>query len=318
MNRITQSKGFKLLVTAICILLVLALITAGNSTVGGLFTSFIASPLQRAAVDLTSSISGSTPDPRTREELVEENSILRDENRRLSDMLVNYYDIKKENEELYKFYGIKQENKDFSVVPATVISRDPNENFYGFILDKGTTDGVQPGDPVMTDSGLAGYVCEVSLRSCKVSSILSPAVQIGVVDKKTEDEGVITGDPSYCENGLTLMKNIPADGKIKSGDIVVTSGYGGIYPKNIKIGTVSKLTLDSYTGTPVAVIKPFENVKTISSAAIIIDFSGKGVVEEFSQASDASEVSDTSEASASSEASEGSDASSNVSSEPAD
>lgn len=292
MNRITSGKGFKVLITIVCILLVFALITAGNSTVGGLFLDFVVTPLQKVATDALGQVEDNIPDTRTKEELSEENKLLRDENRRLNEMLVDYYDLKKENDELYKFYGIKQQNEDFSVVPSTVISRDPNENFFGFVLDKGSNDGVELGAPVMTDNGLVGYVSELGMMSCKVTSILSPDAQIGVIDKKTENEGIVTGEPEYSENGLVLMKNIAADNNIKSGDIVVTSGYGGIYPKNLRIGTVSKLTLDSYTGTAVAVIKPFEDVRKISNAAIIINFSGKGEIEEFKQSSDDTEATD--------------------------
>ncbi len=279
MNRVTSGKGFKLLITVVCILLVLALITAGNSTVGGIFSSYVLAPLQRAAADFFHSAEKTITPRKSAEELELENSELVSENRRLNDMLVEYYDLKKENEELYKFYDIKKANEDFSVVPSTVIARDPNENFYGFTVDKGSTDGVQLGDPVMTENGLVGYISELSFKTSKVAPILSPNVQVGVIDKRTGDEGVITGDSSYADSGLSLMKNISAQNSINTGDIIVTSGYGGLYPKNLKIGTVSRLTLDSYTGTPEAVIKPFEDVKTISSAAIIINFSGKGEIE---------------------------------------
>ena len=289
MNQVTSGKGFKVLITVVCILLVMALITAGNTTVGGLFTGFILMPLQKVAADVTGTAADAVKPARSAEELEEENSALREENKRLNDMLVEYYDLKKENDELYKFYDIKKNNEDFSVVPATVISRDPNENFYGFILDKGSADGVSVNDPVMTDNGLAGYVCELSIKSCKVTSILSPAASIGAVDKKTGDEGIMTGEPEYSDSGIAVMKNISAQNAIRTGDIVVTSGYGGLYPKNIKIGTISKMTLDGYTGTPVAVIKPFEDVRTITTAAIIINFSGKGEVEEFSQESSEAE-----------------------------
>lgn len=284
MNRITSGKGFKVLITIVCILLVLALVTAGNDTIGGLVTGYILTPLRRAAADFTNSAEDAITPPKSIEELEEENSALREENKKLNDMLVEYYDIKKENEELYKFYDIKKNNEDFSVIPSTVISRDPNENFYGFIVDKGSADGIELNDPVMTDNGLVGYVSEVSLKSSKVTALISPAAKIGVVDKKTGDEGIITGDPELSDSGITLMKNISSQNTIKSGDIIVTSGYGGMYPKNIKIGTVSKITLDSYTGTPQAVIKPFEDVRKITSAAIIVNFSGKGEVEEFSSA----------------------------------
>lgn len=283
MNKVTSGKGFKVLITTVCVLLVLALITAGNSTVGGIVTGYIINPLLRVTADFTNSAEEAVTPPKSTDELERENSELKEENRRLNDMLVEYYDLKKENDELYKFYNIKKNNEDFSVIPSTVISRDPNENFYGFILDKGSADGVKLNDPVMTDNGLVGYVSEVSHKSCKVTSIVSPAAQVGAVDKKTSDEGVVTGSPEYSDRGIAVMKNISAQNAMKSGDIVVTSGYGGMYPKNIKIGTISKLDYDDYTGMPIAVIKPFEDVRDITSAAIISNFSGKGDIEVLEQ-----------------------------------
>ena len=72
------------------------------------------------------------------------------------------------------------------------------------------------------------------------------------------------------------MKNLSAEHHLKVGDIVTTSGYGGIYPQNILIGTVSNITIDRYTGLPMAEIRPFEDARELTSAAIIVNFSGKG------------------------------------------
>ena len=281
MNKVTSGKGFKVLITLICIMLVLALITAGNSTVGGLVNGFLIAPLQRVAADFTHSAGEAVTPPKSSEELMKENSELEAENRRLNDLLVEYYDLKKENDELYKFYNIKKNNEDFSVIPSTVIARDPNENFYGFILDKGSADNVEINDPVMTENGLVGYVSEVSLKSCKVTALISPASQVGTVDKRTSDEGVVTGTPALCDEGMAVMKNIPTTNSIRSGDIIVTSGYGGMYPANLKIGIVPMVSLDDYTGMPSALVKPFEDVRDITSAAIIVDFSGKGEIQGF-------------------------------------
>lgn len=285
MNKVTSGKGFKVLLTTVCILLVVALITAGNSTVGGLFTAFVITPLQRVAADFTHSAEEDIAPPKNVEELEAENSRLTEENRRLNDILVEYYDLKRENEELYRFYNIKKNNADFSVIPSTVIARDPNENFYGFILDKGTADGVELNDPVMTDNSLIGFVNEVGIKSCKVTSILSPAAKIGAVDKRTGNEGIISGTPLFSDDGITVMKNISTHNTVRTGDIIVTSGYGGLYPKNIKIGTVSRMDHDIYTGMPIAVIKPFEDVRSIKSAAIIVNFTGKGEIDEYAEES---------------------------------
>ena len=72
-----------------------------------------------------------------------------------------------------------------------------------------------------------------------------------------------------------MLVNIPAENKPAVDDIVVTAGYGGIFPKNIRIGKVKKLLSDSFTGMPSAVIEPFADIKTVRYVAIITDFRGK-------------------------------------------
>lgn len=282
MNGIFARKGFKILIVLVIFLLVLALVSAGNSYVNNFMTSFILTPIQQVATGGAYSAGDALTPPESYDQLKKRADSLEKENRRLNDMLVEYYDIKKENEELSKFYDIKKENADLSVIPATVIGRDPNENFYGFTADKGSADGINLGDPVMTDNGLVGWVTEVAPRSCKITTILSPDSGVGVIDKKTEDGGVISGSPKLCDEGLTRMTNISAQNKLEQDDIVVTSGYGGVFPKNIKVGKVKELTNDPHTGLPMAVIEPFEQIKTVSSVAIVVSFTGRGDIEDTS------------------------------------
>ncbi len=260
------------MLTIVCIFLALALITSGNSYVKGFFTSFLLTPLQQVAAGGTTAAGDALTPPKSLEELTEENKKLREENKRLTDELVDYYDIKNRNEELNRFYNIKAENQDFTLVTAKVIGRDPLENFYGMTLDKGSVDGVDKDDPVMTENGLVGIVSEVSPKSCRVITILCPDIQVGVADKKTDDNGVLSGRAELSDKGYTVMNNLSEQNKAETGDIVVTSGYGGIYPDNIKIGKIKELSSDSYTSMPMAVIEPYEDVRTTGSVAIITDF----------------------------------------------
>lgn len=280
----SSGNGMKILVLTVSILLIVALVTAGNSTVNGFFTGIVLSPLQRAAASLTGNTTQTVKPPADTKKLEEENSKLKEENRKLNDILVEYYDLKEENEKLRKFYGIKDNNDDFTLVPSTVISRDPNENFYGFVLDKGSQDGISENDPVMTENGLVGFVSEVNLKSCKVTAMISPDARVGALDKKTENQGIITGQPDYCEENIAVMKNVSAQHKMEKGDIIVTSGYGGKYPKNVRIGTVRSLEYD-YTGLPIVLVDPFEDVRCIKSAAVITNFSGKGEIETYQSSS---------------------------------
>lgn len=288
MKGFLSGKGFKVLMVLLAFLLVLALVSSGNSYVNNFMTSFILTPIQQVATGGAYSAGDALTPPKSNEQLREEVSRLEQENRRLNDLLVEYYDIKRENEELARFYEIRKENTDFSVVPATVIGRDPNENFYGFTLDKGSADSVKLNDPVMTDNGLVGWVSEVAPHSCKVTTILSPDAGVGVLDKKTSDGGILCGTPVLCDEGLTQMINISAQHKIAENDIVVTSGFGGIFPKNLKVGKVRELSSDSYNGLPVAVIEPFEQIKTVSAVAVVVNFSGRGDIEETSRKEESS------------------------------
>ena len=181
-------------------------------------------------------------------------------------------ELEKENEQL------KKENPSYDILPAGVLRRDANDDFYSFTLDKGSTDNVEKNDPVITENGLIGWVSDVELTTCRVRTILSPDTKASAIDKKTSDNGIISGNAEYCDDNLTCLTKIAENNKIKVGDIVVTSGTGGVYPKNLIIGKVKELKFNSYDTTRYAVVEPYEDIRTVTSAAIITDFDGKGEV----------------------------------------
>ena len=190
---------------------------------------------------------------------------------RLNDLLIDYYDIKKEYDELSQFLDIKKDNKSFEVAVASVIGRDPNENFSGFTLNRGINDGISVNAPVLTEKGLVGWISEVGISSCKVTTILSPDTKISACDKASSDKGIVSGSAELYEKGCTSLKNIRKGFKIAKDDIVVTAN-SVLYPENIKIGKVKEISTDSYTGMPIAVIEPFEDIKNVSSVVIVKKF----------------------------------------------
>ena len=203
---------------------------------------------------------------------------LKKENAELREQLVDYLDAKEENAKLWKYYELKKENPLYDILPAGVLRRDANDDFYSFTLDKGSTDNVEKNDPVITENGLIGWVSDVELTTCRVRTILSPDTKASAIDKKTSDNGIISGNAEYCDDNLTCLTKIAENNKIKVGDIVVTSGTGGVYPKNLIIGKVKELKFNSYDTTRYAVVEPYEDIRTVTSAAIITDFDGKGEV----------------------------------------
>lgn len=212
------------------------------------------------------------------DELLEENKRLSEENAKLRQQAADYYDLQEENERLWKFYDIKKETPTYTYVPSTVIRRDSNADFYSFTIDAGTSLGISVNDPVITENGLVGIVTECDASSSKVKTILSPEIKIGAIDSKTKDSGVISGNSRYCDDNLTMLTKISSENKIAEGDIIKTSGVGGLFPADIIIGQVKEFSYDDYDTSKFTVIEPFEDIRKVSSVLVITDFTTKGQV----------------------------------------
>lgn len=276
-----QGNLTKILFTTVIVLLVVAIVTAAvGRNIFVDFYTWISSPFQQAAAGIAGELGEDAG--KSREELIKENNELKKEVSDLVSQVIDYDDVKKENEVLRKYYGIKEDNPGYEIAIATVIRRDPNDDFYGFTIDKGSRDDVSVNDPVITDNGLIGWVSEVNVTTSKVTTLLSPEAKVGAMDQKTRDSGIATGDVTLSDDGLLMLSVISADNTIKKGDIVITTGVGGVYPSNIVIGKVTELDYDKYDTTPYAVIKPYEDLQSVADVVVITSFEGQGVVEEAS------------------------------------
>ncbi len=213
------------------------------------------------------------------EELRGEVERLKTENAELRAQVSDYIDIKQENARLQKLLDIKKDNPSCQMTPANVIKRDANDDFYAFTLDIGTSNGVGVNNPVITENGLIGWVCQADAATCKVKTVLSPDTKTGAKDKQSGDNGIINGSATLCDQNLTAMTKLAENHKVKKGDMIVTSGTGGVYPGGLLIGEVQRVEFNAYDASRYAVIKPYEDIRTVSTAAVITDFKAKGKVD---------------------------------------
>ncbi len=259
-------------ITLVILTVMSVLSLGGNSVITSAVNGFF-----KGLFQVTASATASADTP-TYDELIKENEKLRQENAELREQLADYYDIKEENEKLWEYYDLKKQNPSYKIQPANVIKRDTNDDFYAFTLDIGSSSGVSVNDPVITENGLVGWVSQVDLSTCKVKTILSPGTKAGAVDKQTGDTGIVSGSTSLCDDNLTSLTKIAENNKIKEGDMIVTSGTGGVYPGNLIIGKVKEIKFNSYDTSRYAVIEPYEDIRTITSAAVITEFDTQGEV----------------------------------------
>ncbi len=212
------------------------------------------------------------------DELKEENELLSQANRELRAKLIDYHSVKEENTRLWKFYGLKKQNEDFSLIPATVLRRDSNDEFGSFTIDKGTSSDISTGDPVIGENGLVGWISEADVYTAKVVSVLSPQTSIGAVDKATGDTGIITGSSKYADDNRTMFSKLDSDNKVEEGDIISSSGSAGIYPKGLVLGEVKEIGYDTYDTSHYAVIEPYDDIGKIVDVAVISDYEGQGEI----------------------------------------
>ncbi|MBQ8057435.1 MAG: rod shape-determining protein MreC [Ruminococcus sp.] len=268
-----KSNSVRIFLSTVFILIVLSVFT--NSIDKNILSSTVNSvtyPLSKVTAAATSD------EDMSYSELLSEYERLKDENTQLRSQLVNYYDTLTENTRLWKFYNLKKEHPEYSIVPSVVLRRDSNDEFYSFTLDKGSSSDICVGDPVVSDNGLIGWVSEIDLNTCKVVTILSPQTSVGAIDNKSSDMGIVTGSALYCDENLTTFTKLSATHKVKAGDIITSTGVSGLYPKGLIIGEVTDVCYDTYNSTYYAVVKPYDDITTITDLAIITNYTGQGEV----------------------------------------
>ena len=212
-----------------------------------------------------------------RDELSKENEQLRSDIAGLRDKLIDYDERLRENNEYKQYLGLKEENPDFRFSPlASVISRSENDPYKSFTINRGSIDGIALQNPVVTPDGLVGYISEVGPTYSKVVTILDPALHFGGRVSRTGDIGSVSGNAALAPDGMLRMSNLKRDSTVAVGDVIISYGVAGVFPKNLKVGTVSHIQQDGNDISVHVNIKPFADIDDMPSVMVITGFAGKG------------------------------------------
>lgn len=273
-----SSKSFKKLVAVLITLIIIMSVSLfSDSSVISSILSSVTLGMQEVSATATEKASDKSYD-----ELLKENEKLQSEVANLRTQLVDYYDTKQENARLWKYFDLKKEYPAYDMLPASVIRRDPGDNFYSFTINKGTADGIEVNAPVVTEKGLVGWVFEVDASTSRVKTILSPDAKAGAIDIESRDSGIVSGSILYADQNLTTMTKIPAQNKVMAGDIIITTGISGLYPASLIIGEVVEMGFDDYDTSTFAVIRPFEDLRSVTDVVVITSFEGQGQISDSS------------------------------------
>ncbi|PIX26576.1 MAG: rod shape-determining protein MreC, partial [Deltaproteobacteria bacterium CG_4_8_14_3_um_filter_43_13] len=154
---------------------------------------------------------------------------LKEENLRLREAAIA-------NMRLRKLLLFKEEFRG-SMVSAEVISEDPSSWFKTVILDKGSKDGIEKKMAVVTSEGMIGRVIEVSRSVSKVLLSTDHRSAIDVMVQRTRAKGILEGRV----NQTCQLKYVSRADDVRMGDDIISSGLGGMFPKGLLLGRVSKI-----------------------------------------------------------------------------
>lgn len=208
-----------------------------------------------------------------------ENEQLKEQLTEMYKKTMDYDSVLDENERLREMLELKNEHVDYMFSePCDIISRNANDMYHGFMINRGTNDGLSLNDPIMTTVGLVGRVTSIAPTYARVTTIMSPHVNVGVFSMRTKVTGVLENDVATAEKGLCLMSDILKDADISEGDVIFTSGMSGLFPEDVLVGTVVEVFDDPNGLSKHALVQPAVDFVNINTIMAITDFDGKGVI----------------------------------------
>jgi rod shape-determining protein MreC len=169
--------------------------------------------------------------------LREENKQLRQELLQYKTANIEYREALATNVRLKKLLELK-ESLPPPTLTAEIVGKDPSLWFRTLTINRGSSDGIQKGMPVVTVEGVVGQILTSSPNFSKVLLATDPNSAVEVITQKTRVHGIVKGLGSDAF-GLNYVLKSAA---VEKGDFVLTSGLGGVFPKGLMVGTVSEIS----------------------------------------------------------------------------
>ncbi len=227
-------------------------ISIAQNGIGSLFTS-----IQSGAANVASDVKRFVQNWRNYDKLQSDYDELSRKNLQLSLELSSAEEAMQENERLQSLLNVQSAYESLDPIYARVIARDAGQWYSTFAINRGDSSGVNVGMAVVNEDGLIGRVYEVGLNYAKVITIVDPRSGLSCLIQRTRDNGILRGGVSDSnDNAECYIYYLPNLNNIVPGDTVVTSGTDETYPKGLKIGVVTELSLNAGSEGNYAVVSP--------------------------------------------------------------
>jgi rod shape-determining protein MreC len=193
----------------------------------------------------------------------------------LKTKLAALHEVEGENDRLIQALRFK-DSLDETLLAAHVVAHDVSSDYFGIRIDRGSNDGVEKGMGVISPAGLVGRVLRVTPQHSDVMTLSDPNSNIDVVVQRSRARGVISGQSTQNSCKLRDLDRLE---DVVVNDTIVSSGFGGVFPKGLLVGTVTavipnpsqvlqtvtvRTAVDIYRLEEVFIVFPREKSKKVS------------------------------------------------------
>lgn len=192
-----------------------------------------------------------------------ENEQLKEENARLRQ---ETYHAREGLQELARLHTLVRfdDKWDYPIVTSRVVGHNPGRFLTTMVINRGTEHGVHENMPVFSMNGLVGKVSKATLNHSRVQLLVDPNLKLSVMDRKTRVVGFLES-----MDGVRLTAMVPTHAGIRTGDTLITSGLGGIFPKGIPVGTVKDIRKSDLDVMRQMDVEPFQDFTTLEEVFVM-------------------------------------------------
>lgn len=275
MNDFFSKKTVVTALIAVLIALVLAILSAvsgGRISPIGSLVNIISEPVQ-SAVSAVGDFFGERAARATRyDELEAENENLRYELSVARRAIRENSAIEKENEQLRAALAMRERDSSFVFEAAEIVAKNGDNWTRSFTINKGSSAGIAADNCVITADGMVGFISEVGTTWATVTAITDTTMEASAIASRTRDVASAEGDFELMAEGLFRLSYLPKNTQVLAGDVIETSGVGGLFPKGIVLGSVVEVKNESHGISKYAIVRPAVDLDGINHVLVIKSF----------------------------------------------
>jgi rod shape-determining protein MreC len=238
----------------------------GGSTLVGTIVSFVTTPVQSVITDISGSVKETWYGHVYLVGLKEKNNLLKKKVDILENERNRLLEEVQATRRLKEFLGFKKERQ-LSLVAAEIIGTDTYGWTKTFFLGKGLDEKLVRNMAVVTPHGIVGKILEVRSDTSKMLLATDPRFRVDALIQRTRTKGIIEGNGSE----RLILKYIRQLDDVKIGDKIISSGFGGIFPKGLVVGTVVKVENGEDNFFKYIEVAPEANFKRLEEVFIITE-----------------------------------------------